>query len=50
VASVVGDSEGVAIYAGNLAALALDRKEWAKADSLRTGDQGGIPTPERHCH
>jgi tetratricopeptide (TPR) repeat protein len=34
VARAVGDAEGVAIYTGNLAALALDRKDWPGAEVL----------------
>lgn len=34
VARAVGDDEGVAIYTGNLAGLALDRKDWLAAETL----------------
>ncbi|OYW71262.1 MAG: hypothetical protein B7Z37_28265 [Verrucomicrobia bacterium 12-59-8] len=34
VARAVGYSEGVAIFTGNLAALALDREDWPQAESL----------------
>ena len=31
---IIKDDEGIAIYTGNLAALALDREQWAEAESL----------------
>jgi tetratricopeptide (TPR) repeat protein len=34
VARTVGYAEGVAVYTGNLAALALDRKDWPTAETL----------------
>ncbi|HWB04874.1 MAG TPA: tetratricopeptide repeat protein [Verrucomicrobiales bacterium] len=34
VARAIGDEEGVAIYSGNLAELALDREEWMCAEKL----------------
>jgi class 3 adenylate cyclase/tetratricopeptide (TPR) repeat protein len=34
VACAVGDTEGMAIYTGNLATLALDRKDWSGAETL----------------
>ena len=34
VARAVGDDEGVAIYTGNLADVALDREEWTAAEAL----------------
>ena len=34
VARAVGNAEGVATYTGNLAALALDRKDWPGAETL----------------
>jgi tetratricopeptide (TPR) repeat protein len=34
IAKKVSDSEGVVIYTGNLAGLALDRQQWAKAEGL----------------
>jgi tetratricopeptide (TPR) repeat protein len=34
IAKIIKDNEGTAIYAGNLAALALDREQWAEAESL----------------
>ena len=34
IAKINKDDEGTAIYTGNLAALALDREQWAEAESL----------------
>jgi len=34
IAKIIKDDEGTAIYTGNLAALALDREQWAEAESL----------------
>lgn len=34
IAKIVKDDEGTATYTGNLAALALDREQWAEAESL----------------
>ncbi|MBE0669114.1 MAG: tetratricopeptide repeat protein, partial [Anaerolineales bacterium] len=34
IAKINKDDEGIAIYTGNLAALALDREQWAEAESL----------------
>jgi tetratricopeptide (TPR) repeat protein len=34
IAKIIKDDEGIAIYTGNLAALALDRERWAEAESL----------------
>lgn len=34
VSRAVGDAEGVAIYTGNLAGLALDREDWPGAETL----------------
>jgi tetratricopeptide (TPR) repeat protein len=34
IAKKIKDDEGTAIYTGNLAALALDREQWAEAESL----------------
>ncbi len=34
IAKIIKDDEGTTIYIGNLAALALDLKQWAKAESL----------------
>jgi tetratricopeptide (TPR) repeat protein len=34
IARAVGDAEGVAIYTGNLAGLALDREDWPTAEKL----------------
>ena len=34
ISKVIGDSEGVAVRTGNLAVLALDRKDWPSAEAL----------------
>ena len=34
IAKIIKDDEGIAIYTGNLAELALDREQWAEAESL----------------
>jgi tetratricopeptide (TPR) repeat protein len=34
IAKIIQDNEGIANYTGNLAALALDREQWAEAESL----------------
>lgn len=34
VAREIGDAEGVAVYTGNMVALALDRKDWPGAETL----------------
>lgn len=34
IAKIIKDDEGTAIYTGNLALLALDREQWAEAESL----------------
>lgn len=34
IAKIIKDDEGTAIYTGNLAELALDREQWAEAESL----------------
>ena len=34
IAKIIKNDEGIAIYTGNLAELALDREQWAEAESL----------------
>lgn len=34
VARALGDPEGVAIYTGNLAGMALEREDWPRAETL----------------